>query len=116
MKNVYLTMLFFAFVSCSETSKDEEHVSWDKVEMTSKSNEIQVVAVEYGPDEFGYQILQNGKLLIDQQHIPAVQGLKRFKSREEAQRLGNHVSGMIEKGIMPPTVSISDLDSLYISY
>lgn len=116
MRIVFLTVIFFAFVSCSQSSKDQEIISTDKEEVVSKSDGIQAVVLEYGPDQFGYQILENGKLVIDQQNIPAVQGLKKFKTREEAQRLGNHVKSLIERGIMPPTVTLNDLDSLYISY
>ena len=111
-----MNVLFFALASCSQPGKDQELNSIDKEDVVTESNGIQAVVLEYGSGEFGYQILENGKLLIDQQHIPAVQGLKRFKTREEAQRLGEHVKSMIQKGIMPPTVSINDLDSLYISY
>lgn len=116
MRIFFLIALIFAFASCSQSSKDQEINSSDNEVVVNVSDGIQAVVLEYGPGEFGYQILENGKLLIDQQHIPAVQGLKRFKTREEAQRLGEHVKSMIQKGIMPPTVSMSDLDSLYISY
>ena len=116
MKIFFLNVLFFALASCSQPGKDQELNSIDKEDVVTESNGLQAVVLEYGSGEFGYQILENGKLLIDQQHIPAVQGLKRFKTREEAQRLGEHVKSMIQKGIMPPTVSINDLDSLYISY
>jgi len=117
MKSLAFLVIGLLLFSCSE-GKKEVVIDYNTSKDSGANNEsgFKVSIVEYGPDQYGYQILENGKLLIDQQHIPAVQGLIKFKSREEALRLGNHVKDLIEKGIMPPTVSINDLDSLYISY
>lgn len=65
---------------------------------------------------WGYDILKNGKLLIHQPHIPAVQGVKAFATEKEAKKVAAVMVKKIKKNIMPPTVEIKELDSLKIKY
>lgn len=65
---------------------------------------------------WGYRILNNGKLFINQPHIPAVSGLKGFDSEEDAQTTANLALDKIKNGIVPPTISMQELDSLGVRY
>ena len=65
---------------------------------------------------FGFEILQGTSMLIIQPHIPAIQGIKGFKTKEQALVIGNYMIYKINHGIMPPSVSVQDLDSLKIVY
>lgn len=65
---------------------------------------------------FGFEILQGTSTLIIQPHIPAVQGMKGFDTKEQAAIIGNYMIYKINNGIMPPSISIQDLDSLEILY
>lgn len=69
-----------------------------------------------GPEGYGFDIYQNGKVLIHQNAIPAIQGNKAFVSEEEAKALGSLMLYKISNGIMPPTISIEDLDSMGVKY
>ncbi|MEM8599561.1 MAG: DUF4907 domain-containing protein [Bacteroidota bacterium] len=60
---------------------------------------------------WGYAILADGRTLIRQPHVPAVEGLRPFASRAEALRVGIHVQARLAAG-RAPTVSRADLDSL----
>lgn len=69
-----------------------------------------------GPEGYGFDIYQNGKVLIHQNAIPAIQGNKAFVSEAEAKAVGSLMLYKISNGIMPPTVDIKELDSLKIRY
>lgn len=63
---------------------------------------------------FGYDIYQDGHLLVHQQFIPCVPGTKGFRKKKDAQRTALLVIQKIHRGIMPPTVSIKELRSMGI--
>ena len=65
---------------------------------------------------FGFEILQGTNPLIIQPHIPAIQGIKGFESKEQAAIIGNYMIYKVNNGIMPPSISVQDLDSLKIIY
>ena len=61
---------------------------------------------------WGYDIYNNGKLYIHQTSIPAVSGNRGFETEEAAKKAGDFVAYKIQNNIMPPTVSVEELDSL----
>ena len=65
---------------------------------------------------WGYDIYIDGKKMIHQPHIPAVPGRQVFSLEEEAERVASLVSHKVLNNIMPPSVTISELDSLGIAY
>jgi hypothetical protein len=85
----------------------------NKTEAPQSSYAVEVIKGNAG---FGFDILKNGKAVIHQPHIPAVPGLKEFKTKEEAKKTGELMLKKIEANVFPPTVSIGELDSLGIGY
>ena len=65
--------------------------------------------MEYG---WGYQILNNSSLYINQPHIPSIQGNNGFDTEEKAQTTADFMVYKLNNGIFPPTVSPEELDSL----
>ena len=65
---------------------------------------------------FGFEILQGTNPLIIQPHIPAIQGIKGFETKEQAATIGNYMIYKITNGIMPPSISVQDLERLKIIY
>lgn len=63
---------------------------------------------------WGYQLFQNGKMIINQTTIPSVQGMAGFDSQEKADRTAKHIISKLEKGVFPPTVDKKELDSLKV--
>ncbi len=61
---------------------------------------------------FGYSVLANGKLMIQQKSIPAMPGNEGFKTKAAAEKVVQLVIGKIKKGEMPPTVSIEEMKKL----
>ena len=63
---------------------------------------------------FGYEILSNGALYIQQANIPGQPGQEGCGTREEAERLAAFVIEKIRAGISPPTVTSEELRTLGI--
>lgn len=61
---------------------------------------------------WGYQIFDGNTMLINQLHIPSIQGNRGFKSREAAQLTANFILYKLSNGIFPPTLDEKELDSL----
>ena len=74
---------------------------------------VQLKAFETGSG-WGYEILANGKTYIKQSFIPAVEGEKSFKTKEDALLVGNKVIEKMKQGQQLPTISIDDLKEMKI--
>lgn len=62
---------------------------------------------------WGYTISKSGKIYIKQNTIPAVSEIKKFKSEEDALRVGNLVAEKLAKNTSP-TVTENELKLLNI--
>lgn len=82
--------------------------------MTTQNLSYEIIEVDSG---YGYNIvLDDGKPMIKQHHIPGIQGLKVFANEEEAKKIAELVKYKLENNSMPPSVTLNELDSLNISY
>jgi len=61
---------------------------------------------------WGYRIMLNGELYINQPHIPAVQGNKGFSNPVFAKKTADFAILKIQQGFSPPTLTVEELDSL----
>lgn len=61
---------------------------------------------------FGYDIFLNGVQYIHQPNIPAVIGNNGFNTKEKAQKAGEFVAYKIRMNIIPPSITLRELDSL----
>lgn len=115
MKKTCLILSILVLFSCDNseskrslnTSNDRDVYS-GKVQDPAYTMEV-IENAEFG---WGYQLFKDGKLMIDQKHIPAIQGEKGFSSKEKAEITGNYILRKIKNGDFPPTVSVQELDSL----
>lgn len=104
--------MLFAVLSCNEnkteTPKDKPY---EKAEI-----EIKVFRNDSTPDSllggYGYNIYLLKGLYVHQPHIPAVNGNRGFKSAEDAEKIGALTVYKIRNNIMPPSITVSELDSL----
>ena len=115
MKKPCLILSILVLFSCenSESKRSlnpssDQDVYSGKVQEPAYTMEVTENA-EFG---WGYQLFKDGKLMIDQKHIPAIQGEKGFSSKEKAEITGNYILRKIKNGEFPPTVSVPELDSL----
>ena len=112
MKSIFLFLTIVVLsVSCGEKSTSEsiednqQNDSLSEPVTKAKGPEFTVITVEYPSTGWGYQILQDGKLAIDQKHIPVIQGYKSFSSKEKAEKTGNFIVQKMKNGIFPPTLT-----------
>jgi hypothetical protein len=96
--------------SCSNQNGVSHEV--DKVQPTKQAT-FQIKLVEYD-NGWGYDIYLEEKLVIHQPHIPAIAGRKGFKTKEQANSVAELAVLKIKNGIMPPTITHHELDSLGI--
>ncbi|MCE1167033.1 MAG: DUF4907 domain-containing protein [Sphingobacteriia bacterium] len=127
---MFITLVCFRFVKAEEvnifvTTKDykfhENYNQPQSVKVSKNTNK------KKGHDQFlvksiktaggwGYQIIKNNKVMINQPTIPVIEGNKAFSTEKDALKVAGLVKANLEKGHFPPTVSKSQLDSLKITY
>jgi hypothetical protein len=123
---ILLCITAFAICSCStekppaasstdttaaalETAHDvPDSITMDQAGKDAKM-EIKAISTELG---WGYDIYMNGSLYVHQPHIPAVSGNKGFNSEKDAKRTAELVVYKIKNNILPPSVTVKELDSL----
>jgi hypothetical protein len=107
----FLILILFTFCSCSTNNKDEPLIdeSKNKPVFTSK-------IISLSDSTYGYGIYKNNTLYIRQLNIPAVSGNHQFKTEFQAQKVAELVILKLKSNIIPPSISIFELDSLKILY
>ncbi len=129
MKRLFILFLGVSLAACDRPQLDNGHSScMDSIveskvpKVVADSNTSHFSASTYknksgdGPEGFGFDIYQDGKMMIHQNSIPATQGNKAFVTEEEAKAVGALMLYKVSKGIMPPTINVEDLDSLGVRY
>lgn len=66
-------------------------------------------------DGYFYAITQKDQLLIRQEYIPAVPGIQKIKTHEEARRIAKYIVNKLEKG-EEPLISKNELRKLNITF
>ena len=98
-------------MSCGD-SKQVENSNNKKVKYQNKQDvTAKIIKVENG---WGYDIYLNNKRYIHQYLIPGVSGMHAFSTQEKALITANFVIEKIKKGIIPPFVTVKELDSLKV--
>ena len=71
--------------------------------------EVRVLRVEGG---FGYEILNEGKVLIRQTQAPALAGLVMIPTAAKARKLGRKVCEKLDKGQWPPSLNAEEVEEV----
>ena len=143
MRKILFLLTLVIFAACkTENSNDDDNIvkegqqtmQSDKTEVVShssdngaslndvdqtESNQKSVSRYSYKviyeeQTGWGYQVFDGSKMVINQMHIPAVQGIQGFSSHKKAEKTAEYVVNQIEKGNFPPTLSKEILDSLKV--
>jgi hypothetical protein len=113
MRYLFATFVLIFVVACSqapEKSADKDPAG--DANMTLSSEKFEVITSVNPDQSYGYQILKDGKLMIDQKNIPAIQGNRGFSSKSDAEKIAYFTIDKIKNGAFPPTISVEELDSL----
>ena len=129
MRISFAILIGIAFASCTNPLSENGHASCaDSIVESKIPNAIatadsasshfsmQTFKNADGLGGYGFDIYQEGKMMIHQNSIPAIQGNKGFNTEEESKAVGALMLYRISNGIMPPSISIEDLDSLGVKY
>jgi len=108
------------FLSCTNRDNGKENNTDIQQPDADKevpfNNKVELEVKTYQNDStikrWGYDVYADGALYIHQPHIPAVPGNRGFKSEQNAQTAGNFAVYKIRNNIVPPTISVEELDSL----
>lgn len=113
-------LLFIGLVSAgcgSDHRTGNSEKPTDSSLQTTKHDSLQLsYKVSQEGDGFGYDILISGKPFIHQPVIPAISGNHPFATKAQAGRCARLVIYKIQNNILPPAVSVRELDSLDIEY
>lgn len=63
---------------------------------------------------WGYNILKDNKIFIHQPHKPGIPGKEGFKDKRDAIKVAELVIAKLQRGEMPPTISLEEMRSLKI--
>jgi len=102
---VVLYHLFFSACSVSVDQRGANGID----SLNSSSVSFEVISVEGG---WGYDIYKDGKIYVHHNGVPAISGNSAFETEEKAMRAANFVVNKIIMGVIPPSVTIEELDSL----
>ena len=102
-------LLFFFTLSCSD-EEVKTTANHKKEKQVGPNFSYKIIFTE--EKGWGYQVFKGATILINQEHIPAVQGLQYFSSKENAETTAAYILQEVEKGNFPPTVDERILDSL----
>lgn len=80
--------------------------------MVRRDSDLISVETRHTNHGWGYRIVQNSKVLIDQPTIPALSGTQGFMTQQGARQVGEVVAMKIKHGQFPPSISYHELDSL----
>jgi hypothetical protein len=112
-------IIFLLVVACqvepkqSNLKKHEQKPLSTASSKSRKSSTFEITTLQ-SASGWGYQIRQNGKLLLDQPTIPGRPGNAGFQTQAEAQRVAELVKTKLQAKVFPPTVSEDDLKNLNI--
>jgi len=111
LKIIFIPIGLSLFVACSSSNEvDQQNIPQLVVEPTDSFSGL-VYRIE-GTDSFGYIISQNGKKLIQQTFIPAMQGRMPITDSIAANRLMEKSMEKLANGQFPPSLSLKEVLSL----
>lgn len=104
-----LFVLCAGFISCSPGERETKAPELAPQVLKTNSIQLKTFASQGG---WGYEIRKGGKTFIRQPYIPVLSGNQAFASSEDAQKIGQLMIHKIKNGIMPPSITQQELDSL----
>jgi len=79
-----------------------------------KNAEIKSEIIKTQGNTYGYDIILNGSVFIHQPNIPGLPGNKGFSSIDKAEKVADFVINKIRNNIMPPSITMDELNKLNV--
>lgn len=112
MKLILLCALVLLFTNCQSTDEKETETVKNTPAVKKDSDGYTFKAMYKEKVGWGYQIFKGAKIEINQDHVPAVNGLFGFETREKAEIAAKFVISKMNEGMKQPTVKAQELDSI----
>lgn len=125
MRKLLFGLLILSIIGCSDNSTSENTSNNSDNSRSQESNvtspedlnaeeddKVSYNTIYHGEVGWGYQIFKGKKLVINQEHIPAVNGLHGFKTQYHAELAAEFVIEKMKEGWDRPTVKAEELDSI----
>ena len=112
---LFLMSLIYNSIFCQENSKKEvekENLVLKLNDTNCKNNKDLTIKTFRIKKGWGFDILLNNKNYIHQSNIPAINGEKPFKTKKEALKIAELMKSKICNNIIPPTITIQEINSL----
>ena len=106
MKRLFTLLLLIVFFSSAFGQQKT---------ITKSKNQLSYTVIDSPNKTFGFDILQNGKLIIHQPNIPSISGNTGFKTKDDAIKIAELMIKKIQKGEMPPAVTQEEMKKLKIT-
>lgn len=111
MKSIILTTICCLSILFAST----QVIKFKKKNGNSQKSNVVTYTIFQNPDlSYGYDIFRNGKKIVHQPNVPGIAGNAGFAQKDDAVKMANLVVFKVEKNIMPPTVTLKEIDSLKI--
>ncbi len=109
--------MFFAgllLLGCSgENTKEAAH---KEVPTQETIGDYTLSVVPSSEDTYGYVILKNQRLFIEQLQVPGIRTEQGFANAQSAMSVARHVVWKMDHNILPPTITKRELDSLGVTW
>lgn len=109
---LFLFLTLIAYTSYSQNKSIANNTQINQNQNTNIYKKYTFEILNNKDKTFGYKIFADGKAMIMQESMPAVPGNKGFPRKKDAERMANLVIYKLQNNIMPPTVSVSEVDSI----
>lgn len=114
----FFFVLLFTVFSCSEKrQKPEEKKGIHTIEKKTMNKDVALLTYKITKSEttgYGYAIMMDNRLFIDQPTIPGQPGNKGFQTKEKAVKVAKLVIYKIKNNQFPPSIAREELDSLNV--
>ena len=110
----YLFIIPLVLLSCETEEQNTFAPTPKETESKSETSLLSSKIIFKEDIGWGYQIFEGNKMVINQEHIPAVQGMHGFNTKEHAEIAADFVLNKIKNGLFPPTLTPDELDSMGI--
>lgn len=114
LKIVSICFLLFLSACLNNTKKEEGDKSDQSKDNPYANAVIDIKTFRTDTTGWGYDIYIHKDLYIHQRYIPAINGKNGFNSEDDARIVAEFVAGKIRNNNIPPSVKVSELDSLGI--
>ena len=87
-------------------------VNMNFISSSQSLNTIYYQVFQAAESTWGYDIIKDGKIFIHQPFAPGISGKRGFSSKLKAEMAAKLVIEKINKGIMPPSLSIEEVQKI----